>query len=74
MRDTTRSRSAFLRFPILFGSILGIFYMGFQYRKTFMTDIPEKVKEMNKADSDNRGLIKSSIGQINQERSNKNEK
>lgn len=38
-----------------------------------MADIPEKVKEMNRAESDNSGLIKSSIGQINQERHNKSE-
>jgi len=39
-----------------------------------MTDIPEKQKEMIKEDPSSRGLITSSIGQINRERSNKNDK
>lgn len=33
-----------------------------------MTDLPEKQKEMNKENPENKGLIQSSIGQINRER------
>jgi len=39
-----------------------------------MTDLQEKQKEMNKEDPNSRGLITSSIGQINRERSSKNDK
>ena len=38
------------------------------FRKSFMTDIPEKQKQMNIENPDNRGLIRGSIDQINRER------
>lgn len=39
-----------------------------------MQDIPEKQKEMNQEDPENKGLIRGSIGQINQGRRAKIEK
>ena len=39
-----------------------------------MSDVPEKRKEINQEDLESKGLIRSSIGQINRERSAKNEK
>merc|ERR1712071_7511 len=60
-----------LRFPIIFGSILAMFYTGFTYRKSFMTDLPERKIEMNQEDSKNKTLIRQSIRSINQERRRK---
>jgi len=63
-----------LRFPLVFGGILLLFYTGFQNRKFFMTDMTERKKEMDAAeDLGSKALIRGSIGGINRERMNKSE-
>jgi len=60
-----------LRFPLLFGGILAMFYTGFSFRKSFMSDLPERKNEFNQEDTESKMLIRQSIRTINQERRDK---
>jgi len=60
-----------LRFPLLFGGILAMFYTGFTYRKLFMADLPERKSELNQEDKESKMLIRQSIRTINNERRDK---
>ena len=47
--------------------------MTLYFRKSFMSDLPERKNELNREDTESKMLIRQSIGSINKERRDKQE-
>ncbi|CAB3374903.1 Hypothetical predicted protein [Cloeon dipterum] len=60
-----------IRYPLVFGTILGAFYWGFTNRNSFFGDLEKDKSALMSETAENKSFLESKIAEINETRRNK---